>query len=144
MSEFVRSVVMSDDTVRGIELLAQALQRPCFVVDLGGCVDKAGLLERTAGALAFPDWFGQNWDAWFDCLVDLGWQPRAQGYVIVLRRVAELRAALPEALDTALSILGDAAKVWSERGVELRVFVEAGQRESGGAGTREGSPVSCQ
>jgi hypothetical protein len=95
-------------------------------VDLAGCVDKVDLLERTARALAFPGWFGHNWDAWFDCLVDLGWQPRAQGYVIVLRRASQLRASVPEALDTALSILGDAAKVWSERGVELRVFVEAG------------------
>jgi hypothetical protein len=126
MSESVRIVELSDDTVRGIELLAESLQRPCYVVDLAGCVDKVDLLERTARALAFPGWFGHNWDAWFDCLVDLGWQPRAQGYVIVLRRASQLRASVPEALDTALSILGDAAKVWSERGVELRVFVEAG------------------
>ena len=76
MSESVRIVELSDDTVRGIELLAESLQRPCYVVDLAGCVDKVGLLERTARALAFPGWFGHNWDAWFDCLVDLGWQPR--------------------------------------------------------------------
>jgi hypothetical protein len=126
MSYSVRTLELSDDTVRGIELLAQSLQRPCYVVDLAGCIDKADLLERTARALAFPPWFGHNWDAWFDCLVDLSWLPRAPGYVIVLRGTAQLRAAVPEALDTALSILGDAAKVWSERGVELRVFVESG------------------
>ena len=126
MSESVRTVELSDDTIRGIELLAESLQRPCYVVDLAGCIDKVDLLERMARALAFPGWFGLNWDAWFDCLVDLSWQPRAQGYVIVLRRAAQLRAAVPEALDTALSILGDAAKVWGGRGVELRVFVEAG------------------
>jgi hypothetical protein len=79
-----------------------------------------------AAALAFPDWFGHNWDAFFDCLVDLGWQPRAGGYVVLLRHVAELRAAAPEALDTAFAICDDAARVWAERGVHFRVLVESG------------------
>jgi Barstar (barnase inhibitor) len=124
MSDGVRSLPMNEDVVRGIEALAGAVGWPCFVVDLAGCDDKPELLRRVSVALAFPDWFGHNWDAFFDCLVDLGWQPRAGGYVVLLRHVTELRAAAPEALDTAFAICDDAARVWGERGVQFRVLAD--------------------
>ena len=125
MTELVREVALTDDTVRGLELLASSLDWPCYVVECKGCVDKADLLERCAEALRFPSWFGHNWDALFDCLVDLASARRARGCVIVLRHAGELLAMCPEAFDTARSILADAAKVWSDRGVAMRVFVEA-------------------
>jgi hypothetical protein len=114
MTELMRDVVLSDDTVRGIELLASSLDWPCYVVDLRGCVDKAQLLERCA----------DNWDAFFDCLIDLASARRARGCVIVLRHAGELQATSPESFDTARSIFADAEKVWRDRGVALRVFVE--------------------
>ena len=124
MTELMRDVVLTDDTVRGIELLASSLDWPCYVVGLRGCVDKAQLLERCADVLRFPSWFGHNWDAFFDCLIDLASARRARGCVILLRHAGELQAASPEAFDTARSIFADAEKVWRDRGVALRVFVE--------------------
>mgnify|MGYP003396489346 CR=1 FL=1 len=124
MTELMRDVVLSDDTVRGIELLASSLDWPCYVVDLRGCVDKTQLLERCADVLRFPSWFGQNWDAFFDCLADLSWRP-ARGYVLLLEHADTMRHDAPEALDTALAILGDAASAWESRGVPFRVFVSA-------------------
>ncbi len=120
----VQHARLHDSTLGGVALLADALGYRLFVVDLAQCLDKACLLERSARALAFPDWFGNNWDAWFDCLADLSWHPPAAGYVIALRNARGLAQAAPEALDTALAILGDAARVWSDRGITLRVFVD--------------------
>ena len=54
-------------------------------------------LSRIAEALEFPDWFGRNWDAFFDCLTDLSWLP-AGGHVLVLLNTAEMRRDAPEAL----------------------------------------------
>ena len=124
MSEFVQQQPLNADQVRGIELLAAALGWPCYVVDLQGCLDKATLLERCAETLAFPSWFGHNWDAFFDSLVDLPSARRARGCVLVMRHAADLRSAAPEALDTGLAIVGDAAKVWADRGVTMRTFVD--------------------
>ena len=124
MNEFVRDADLPPDTVRGVELLASSLDWPCLVVDLAGCMDKAELLTRCADALRFPSWFGHNWDAFFDCLVDLPVARRARGCVIVLRHSGELQATSPEAFDTARSIFADAAKVWSGRGIAMRVFFE--------------------
>jgi hypothetical protein len=37
------------------------------------CRTRAGLFAEWAEALAFPDHFGHNWDAFVDCLLDLAW-----------------------------------------------------------------------
>ena len=123
-SDAVRVSPLSSETAAGISLLADAT-RLAQSDDLLACYDKAGLLERTAEALKFPDWFGNNWDAWFDCLVDLGWLP-ADGYVFIFENADALRDSSPEAFDTAASILEDAAQVWASRNVPLLVFIGQG------------------
>ena len=104
--------------------LAQSLGLDAARVDLDGCIDKAGFLQRTAATLGFPSWFGDNWDALFDCLADLGWRP-APGYVLVLEHASGLRESQPEVFDTALLLMDDAASAWQERDVAFRVFVDA-------------------
>jgi RNAse (barnase) inhibitor barstar len=91
--------------------------------DLTGCVDKETLLTRVAEALEFPDWFGRNWDAFFDCLTDLSWLP-ASGHVLVLLNTAEMRRDAPEAFDTARSIMQEAAGIWAKRGQMFRVIID--------------------
>jgi hypothetical protein len=44
--------------------------------------------------------------------------------VLILRNAAAMREHAPEALDTALGILEDAAKVWERRGVAMRTFID--------------------
>jgi RNAse (barnase) inhibitor barstar len=104
--------------------LARSLGCACVRIDLAGCIDKKALLAEIAHALEFPEWFGNNWDALFDCLADLGWLP-AKGHVLVLENAAELRAEAPEVFDTALAIFEDAAASWASRGAAFRVFVSA-------------------
>jgi Barstar (barnase inhibitor) len=41
------------------------------------------LFHSFALSLKFPDYFGQNWNALFDCLTDLAWLP-AEGYEVVI------------------------------------------------------------
>lgn len=124
MNAHVTCEPLGDENVRGITALAKSLHWPCYVVDLAGCDEKPALLQRIADNLMFPSWFGHNWDAFFDCLVDLAAARRASGCVIVLRNADAMRAHAPEALDTALGILEDAAKVWERRGVAMRTFVD--------------------
>ncbi len=80
-------------------------------VDLAGASDKAALLSRVAQALAFPPWFGGNWDALEDCLSDLSWLA-ADGYVLLIDGAAQL--PLVER-GTLIDILASAAASWAER-----------------------------
>ena len=91
--------------------------------DLAGCLDKETFLTRVAEALEFPDWFGRNWDAFFDCLTDLSWLP-ASGHVLVLLNTAEMRRDAPEAFDSAKSIMQEAAGIWAKRGQTFRVIID--------------------
>lgn len=124
-SPSVRRLALDDEAVAGIETMARTLGLRVIDVDLAGCHDKAGLLDRTARALGFPDTVPRQWDAWFDGLIELPWQPPGAGYAILLRRALRLQQTAPESLDTALALLEDAARVWGSRGVTLRAFVDA-------------------
>jgi len=64
-------------------------------VELAGAQDKGALLERLAVALALPEWFGGNWDALEECLVDLEWVDD-DGYVIYYDHIDGLLAAHPD------------------------------------------------
>lgn len=103
---------------------ARSLGHDAARIDLAGCHDKPTFLERTAKALDFPGWFGENWDAYYDCLADLGWRA-APGHLLVYENASEFAASAPEAFNTALVILGDAAAAWASRGVPFRAFVDA-------------------
>jgi RNAse (barnase) inhibitor barstar len=115
---------LTDAAAAAICVLARSLGFACARVDLAACGDKSDFLARIAAALDFPGWFGHNWDALFDCLTDLGWHP-APGYVLVLEQAGRFREIAPEAFDTALAILEDAAAAWRSRGVPFRAFVSA-------------------
>jgi RNAse (barnase) inhibitor barstar len=120
----VQVIDLTPEAADAVVRLAQSLGLDAVRIDLDGCPDKATFLERTAAALGFPSWFGGNWDAFFDCLADLSWRP-ARGHVLVFENTADMRRHAPEALDTAIAILGDAALAWEQRGLPLRVFVAA-------------------
>ena len=80
-------------------------------VGLAGATGKDALLARIAQALAFPQWFGGNWDALEDCLTDLSWS-KAAGHVLLVEAAAELPA---DERGILIDILTSVAAYWAER-----------------------------
>jgi hypothetical protein len=80
-------------------------------VDLSGVAGKDALLAQMAKALAFPDWFGGNWDALEDCLSDLSWS-NASGHVLLIEGAQGLLASDRKPL---LDVLAAAAASWAGR-----------------------------
>lgn len=91
-------------------------------IDCAEAYDKAGLLDALASALHFPDWFGGNWDALEDCLMDLAWID-APGYVIVLKDCDALLEENPDDFTIALEVFDGAATYWHETERGFWVFV---------------------
>jgi hypothetical protein len=81
--------------------------------------EKEKLLKNIATALAFPDWFGHNWDALEDCLTDLSWH-EAPGYVLLFEN-----AKPGDDLGVLLDILRSSAEWWAGRSKPFfAVFVD--------------------
>jgi len=80
-------------------------------IGLAGAPGKAAAMERIAGALEFPQWFGGNWDALEDCLTDLSWS-NAGGHVLLIEGARDMPG---DERGILLDILASAAAWWAER-----------------------------
>lgn len=83
LSDSTRSGVYRAAHARDIEAATRGSPLAVVRIALAGAADKDEILRRIAAALAFPEWFGGNWDALEDCLGDLSWMP-AVGHVLLL------------------------------------------------------------
>lgn len=97
-------------------------------IDFTGDTGKADALATLARILAFPDWFGHNWDALSDCLTDLSWLP-AKGYVLLLESTEGLAGEAPEDFATLIEIFEEVADHWRRAGVPFWVLVEGDEED---------------
>lgn len=108
-------VYLSGPDTRLIAEAAQAAGLALWRVDIGHVHDKQGFTGLVAKALAFPDWFGGNWDAFEDCLGDLSWHP-APGYVLLLEHGKHFGAGHKQEFVTAVEVLDGVAEYWQTQG----------------------------
>lgn len=80
-------------------------------VELRSGDGKEEILRQLARALAFPSWFGGNWDALEDCLADLSWST-ATGEVLLIEGA---EAAAGDDIGVLRDILASTASYWGER-----------------------------
>jgi hypothetical protein len=108
--------------VRRSDEVLQATRGSALEVVQIGFNDKNDFLDGLSSALAFPDWFGRNWDALEDCLADLSWRPAA-GHVLLLSG-----APAGDERGILLDVLGASAESWAARGKPFfAVFVDPGR-----------------
>jgi hypothetical protein len=81
------------------------------VLDGAEAATRAGIFRELARALRFPDYFGHNWDAVYDCLTDLNWLSAA-GYVLVLDGFERLATDEPGQWEIGLEVLREACAFW--------------------------------
>jgi RNAse (barnase) inhibitor barstar len=107
------------------DLLAGAGAADCLVlrVDMSRACDKASMLDAVAKALRFPKWFGHNWDALNDCLLDMGWLP-ALGYVIILDQCDGIHARAEDDFVTLMQLFQAVADEWREDGKPFWCLVD--------------------
>lgn len=107
---------------------AQAAGLDLVSISLAGITAKEALLERFAVALAFPDWFGGNWDALEDCLDDLSWRADTRR-LLEIEGFEALQAAARDDFRVLLDLLADVAAHWSAQGrVFCVIFIDPERR----------------
>ena len=82
----------------------------CYVAHIGKTKGEQMLLKELYDQLHFPEYFGFNWDALFDCLCDLHW---IDEYTVVM-----VHDAWPELnthdISIYIEILIDAIRSWEQ------------------------------
>jgi hypothetical protein len=97
-----------------------------FDLDLAGVTGREAFLKRCGEKLQLPAYFGHNWDALRDCLLDFA-GAGSPGAVVHWRRGAALAKRAPDAVKTALEILRESSLYWASTG---RVFLVVVERDS--------------
>jgi len=126
--------LFSDATQAGVHHLPQgstaalvdgAHAAGCLVirVDLASAGNKEQMLEEVGKAMRFPEWFGHNWDALADCLLDMGWLP-ANGYVVILDHCDGAHGRAEEDFVRLMGIFQEAADAWREDGIPFWCLVD--------------------
>jgi hypothetical protein len=93
------------------------------VFGLGPTTSKDEFLAHAAEVFEFPEWFGGNWDAFYDSLTDLEWLPAQKGYLVVFAGWSELAAGDPAAFETAMEAFRDATDAWAESETPMMVVL---------------------
>lgn len=83
------------------------------------------VMESIAGALEFPDYFGHNLDALYDCLTDLSWLADGE-HVVVWSKPKALREADPQSYSAIAGVLADAVADGTGGGSSLALLLRAG------------------
>lgn len=84
-------------------------QLPSQAIELqvGGVVNKKSLLNALGEACQFPEYYGKNWDAAWDCLHDVD----VEHLVLDLQAIQQLDKA---ALKDFISLINDAYDAWQQ------------------------------
>jgi hypothetical protein len=71
------------------------------------------LYDEFAAALQFPNYFGENWDAFDECMADLEWLPTT-GYVLLISNTTDVLSEEPEKqFATFISVLSGICEEWA-------------------------------
>ncbi|MEU7003428.1 barstar family protein [Nonomuraea sp. NPDC046570] len=82
------------------------------------------VMAAIASALKFPDYFGYNLDALYDCLTDLSWLPDGE-HVLIWSKPGALRDTDATAYDAIATVLADAVADGTGGGAYLSVRLQA-------------------
>ncbi len=128
------SDMLKDPQASGVYLLedphpAEALEKltserglAFFCIEGQKIGDKNQFLKQAALLLRFPDYFGDNWDAFADCLTDMSWH-EADGFVILYDHFGPFSEHSPREFETALDIFKESTEFWRDQGKALFVLL---------------------
>jgi RNAse (barnase) inhibitor barstar len=84
-------------------------------------IDRHGFFQLFSERLKFPDYFGNNWDAFYDGLTDLSWLKNRNSLIVIenydLLQARDFSASF-------LDILSDADAYWRGKGIDFRILLE--------------------
>jgi len=107
---------------KAVQKAAKSRSLAFFHIEGRNIARKEQFLNHVATALHFPAHFGNNWDAFEECLTDLEWVD-AGGYVIYYDHIDGFLTEHPDQFETLVEIVRDAVASWKEDGSAMIVLL---------------------
>jgi hypothetical protein len=106
-----------------LQQAAEQIGHHFLYTNLSAATNKQEVFDIIARDFLFPDHFGKNLDALYDCMTDLVHKSGSQpGFVVVLELLPDGARMDRETREQLLDAFRDAADFWGERKVAFRVF----------------------
>ncbi len=109
--------------VSDLQEAASSLGQHFLYANLADAQSKQDVLDMIATQFTFPQHFGKNFDALYDCMTDplhkSGPQP---GFIVVLEQIPAHAKFDKEAREQLLDIFRDASDYWGDRKIPFRCF----------------------
>ncbi len=83
---------------------------------------KAQFLNHASVAMKFPSHFGNNWDAFYDCITDMDWV-QSEGYCIYFDHTDAFAGHHESELETVIELFVDAIEFWKREGQSMLVLL---------------------
>ena len=112
----------SHATVVELSTLARAKSMAFFHLEGKKIEKKEQFLNHAAVAMKFPSHFGNNWDAFYDCITDMDWV-RADGYCIYFDHTDAFAEHHESELETVIELFQDAIDFWKQEGQSMLVLM---------------------
>ena len=109
---FFYLITSKETTIR--DFTVHEVDKKDYVVRLrrgGRCQTRGSLFKEWASQLQFPDYFGNNWNAFDECINDLSWL-RGKKYIIVITNFEKVLVQDAADLPIFLTILKEAVAAW--------------------------------
>ncbi|MFA9275777.1 MAG: barstar family protein [Candidatus Aquirickettsiella gammari] len=119
------NAVQSIRAFRNLDLQTEAAAtgQHFLYVHCGRAQNKQEVLSMIADSFGFPAYFGQNFDALYDCLTDSVHKAGQQnGFVVVIEHLPNTEHFDKELRETLLDVFRDAADYWAKKKISFRVF----------------------
>jgi RNAse (barnase) inhibitor barstar len=91
---------------------------------------KEQFLNHASVVMKFPPHFGKNWDAFYDCITDMGWV-RAEGYCIYFDHTDAFVQHHESELETVMELFQDAIDFWKQEGQSMLVLLSGEHKPDG-------------
>lgn len=113
--------VTTDVNIDELSSLCQEYGFQLFYINGKDITSKAEFLQAAAETMNFPDYFGDNWDAFTDCISDLSWLSAA-GYILLYTQPDNFANNDPSEWSIALDVFQEAVEYWRETDTPMYVL----------------------
>lgn len=113
----------SPESPAAVGKLAKAKGLAYFHLEGKSIEKKEQFLNHAATVMHFPDYFGNNWDAFEECITDFEWMDEAEGFVIHFDHTDNFAAHHESQLETVIELFQDAVDYWKGEGKPMLVLL---------------------